>query len=129
MKIEWNKVTKFSQAVAIVLFVTVFFLGFFIGRQFENKSILGEPINNVKFACADNKVIYADFYKNFVHIDIGKGETMYLPQTISADGARYANTDESIVFWNKGNTAFITEGNPNNVTYQDCTVVSQTAGS
>jgi hypothetical protein len=38
MKIEWNKVTKFSQFVAIVLFVAVFFVGFFVGRR-------GDPNN------------------------------------------------------------------------------------
>src|SRR5450830_1602835 len=34
MKIEWNKVTKFSQIIAIILFVAVFFLGFFIGLKY-----------------------------------------------------------------------------------------------
>jgi membrane-bound inhibitor of C-type lysozyme len=29
---------------------------------------------------------------------------------MSGSGARYANADESFVFWNKGDTAFITEG-------------------
>jgi membrane-bound inhibitor of C-type lysozyme len=41
-----------------------------------------------------------------------------LPQAPSASGARYANGDESIVFWNKGNTAFIEEGG--RTTYQGC---------
>ena len=30
-----------------------------------------------------------------------------LERTISASGARYANKDESIVYWNKGSRAFI----------------------
>ena len=38
MKIEWNKVTKFSQIIAIILFVAVFFVGFTIGKEFEKKS-------------------------------------------------------------------------------------------
>jgi len=42
-------------------------------------------------------------------------------QAISASGARYANTDESIVFWNKGDTAFIQEGDV--TTYENCVVV------
>ena len=121
MKIIWNKVTKFSQIVAIIVFVGVFLFGLYLGRWAENKTILGEPINSAKFACAENKIIYADFYKNFVHLKIG-GETMYLSQTISASGARYANSDESIVFWNKGNTAFVTEGDLNNITYKDCLI-------
>lgn len=29
---EWKRVTKFSQAVAIVLFVAVFALGFYLGK-------------------------------------------------------------------------------------------------
>ena len=125
MKIIWDKVTWASQIVAIVLFVAVFFVGFFIGRKFENKFILGAPINSVKFACTDNKTIEAAFYKNFVRLETKEWKTIYLPQTISASGARYANADESIVFWNKGDTAFVTEGDPNNPTYKDCAVVNK----
>jgi len=29
---------------------------------------------------------------------------------MSASGARYANKDETFVFWNEGDTAFVTEG-------------------
>lgn len=122
MNIEWNKVTRFSQIVAIVLFVVVFFCGFLIGKKFENKSILGEPINDVRFTCADNKIISASFYKNFVHIKTDKLGSIYLPQTISASGVRYADPNESIVFWNKGDTAFITESDPNTPTYKDCVI-------
>jgi membrane-bound inhibitor of C-type lysozyme len=122
MKIQWNKVTKFSQIVAIVLFVAVFFVGYIIGRKVENKSILGEPIQSVTFVCADNKTIDASFYKNFVHLELREWKTVYLPQTISASGARYANADESLVFWNKGDTAFITEGDTNVMTYKDCVI-------
>jgi len=125
MKVEWNKVTKLSQIIAIILFVMIFFVGFLIGRKFENIFILGKPIASAKFVCAGNKVINADFYKNFVHLEFGWQKTLYLPQTISASGARYANDNESIVFWNKGDTAFITEGDPNNVTYKDCVTSPQ----
>ena len=122
MKIEWNKVTKFSQIVAIVLFLFVYYVGFETGRTFENSSILGKSINSVEFVCADNKVIQADFYKNSVHIETSGLGSLYLPQTISADGARYANDDESVVFWNKGDTAFVTQGNPDVETYKDCVI-------
>jgi hypothetical protein len=39
MKIEMNKVTRFSQAAALVLFVGVFLLGIYLGTQIEKKSI------------------------------------------------------------------------------------------
>ncbi len=122
MKIIWNKVTKLSQFVAIILFVIVFFVGFYIGKKIENKSILGSPISSVVFKCSNNKSIQADFYKNFAYIKTDQLGSIYLQQTISASGARYANDDESIVFWNKGNTAFITESDPNTQTYKDCSI-------
>ena len=40
----------------------------------------------------------------------------------SADGARYANAGESSAFWNRGNTAFVTEGGPTRETYGGCIV-------
>jgi membrane-bound inhibitor of C-type lysozyme len=125
MKIIWNKVTKFSQIVAIVLFVIVFFTGILIGKKSTTTSILGKPIANALFTCADNKKIESTFYKNFVHIETKSLGTLYLPQTISASGARYANNDESIVFWNKGDTAFVTESDQNNPTYKDCVSTSK----
>lgn len=33
MKIEWNKVTWYSKLAAVVLFVGVFFLGFWLGTM------------------------------------------------------------------------------------------------
>lgn len=33
MAIEWNKVTCYSQTLAIVLFVVIFFLGYAIGSS------------------------------------------------------------------------------------------------
>ena len=45
---------------------------------------------------------------------------MTVPHAISASGARYAKPDESFVFWNKGDTAFITEGANSAETYSAC---------
>jgi membrane-bound inhibitor of C-type lysozyme len=122
MKIEWNKVTGLSQVVAVILFVVIYIVGFQIGRKFETQFVLGKPIAHAKFVCADNKVVDATFYDRFVHLEFGWQKTLYLPQAISASGARYANGDESVVFWNKGDTAFITEGDPNNITYKNCVI-------
>ncbi|MES2994709.1 MAG: hypothetical protein V4681_01590 [Patescibacteria group bacterium] len=38
MKIEWNTVNWYSQAVAIVLFVLVFALGFWLGTQYQMRA-------------------------------------------------------------------------------------------
>jgi membrane-bound inhibitor of C-type lysozyme len=48
---------------------------------------------------------------------------MSVPRAMSASGARYANADESFVFWNKGDTAFITEGEE--TTFKDCVLKAE----
>ena len=75
------------------------------------------------FTCDDNKTITAVFYPGedqYVVLKLSDGRTISLPRAISASGARYANQDESVVFWNKGNTAFITENGKN--TYDNCII-------
>lgn len=49
---------------------------------------------------------------------LSDGRSMNLPHVVSADGGRYANADESFVFWNRGDTAFITENNAQ--TFANC---------
>ncbi len=44
-----------------------------------------------------------------VQLLLSDGRTFDVPQTISASGVRYANTDETFIFWNKGNSALILE--------------------
>lgn len=38
MNITWNKVTWYSQAVAIVMAVGIFALGFYLGQQYQTKA-------------------------------------------------------------------------------------------
>ncbi|HVU75350.1 MAG TPA: MliC family protein [Candidatus Paceibacterota bacterium] len=51
-----------------------------------------------------------------VKLVLSDGREIDLKQTLSADGARYASSDESIVFWNVGNGATYTEGNEDGAT-------------
>ncbi|HTW97059.1 MAG TPA: MliC family protein, partial [Candidatus Methylomirabilis sp.] len=46
-----------------------------------------------------------------VKIVLSDGRNFDLPQTISADGSRYANSDESFVFWSVGDGALVLENN------------------
>lgn len=73
------------------------------------------------FACAESKSIDATFVNgaaSSVTLTLSDGRKLSLPQARSGSGARYANADESFVFWNKGNTAFVDEGGK--TTYADC---------
>jgi membrane-bound inhibitor of C-type lysozyme len=151
MKIEWNKVTWYSKLLAVILFVLVFWGGFSLGKEAGEinsvvlsvpPSVTIQPVNTVSYSCDAGKTIVAAFYQGenkpvaagqmpiptgSVILKLSDGRSMTLPQTISADGARYANTNESFVFWSKGNGAFITEKTLDNMTYKNCVVTSQTS--
>lgn len=88
-------------------------------------AVAEDVIATVKYACADDKTIEATYYADKVEIVLSDGRDMTLPQTMSGSGIRYANADESFVFWSKGNTAFATEGDAAEPTYADCTEVAE----
>lgn len=77
-----------------------------------------------RFTCASDKSIDATFIngkRSSVNLMLSDGRRLALPRALSGSGARYATDDESVVFWNKGNTAFIEEGGK--TTYADCVAV------
>jgi membrane-bound inhibitor of C-type lysozyme len=100
------------------------------------------------FVCDGGKTIAATFYASTgrsaarkdeppapggsVHLELSDGRVLDLPQTISASGARYAGASESIVFWNRGNGAFVTEQagarGENSQTYSGCITVGPDPG-
>jgi membrane-bound inhibitor of C-type lysozyme len=83
-----------------------------------------EATTTVVFACANGRSITATFRPEsdaYVDVVLSDGRSVRLPRAMSASGARYATSDEGMVFWNKGNTAFVTEGGENGrQTYSDC---------
>jgi membrane-bound inhibitor of C-type lysozyme len=83
-----------------------------------------QPIATATFSCDAGKTITASFYEGTstpavgdqppvpggtVDLVLSDGRSMTLKQTISADGARYANMNETFVFWNKGDGAIVQE--------------------
>lgn len=101
----------------------------------------GEPAatlqKSVTYRCDGAKTIAADYYvgpavpapmpneppvpTGSVKVAIGEEPTTTLMQTISADGVRYANADESLVFWSKGNEALVMRNNVMDPAYANCT--------
>jgi membrane-bound inhibitor of C-type lysozyme len=57
-----------------------------------------------------------------VDVSIDGAARTTLAQTLSADGARYANSDESLVLWNKGTTALIMRNNTMDLNYTNCAI-------
>lgn len=89
-------------------------------RQWE-EYCTAAPSKTVTFECRESKSIIATFYPmddKFVDVKLSDGKNIKLPRALSASGARYATSDEALVFWNKGDTAFVTEGG--NETYSNC---------
>jgi membrane-bound inhibitor of C-type lysozyme len=93
------------------------------------------------FACDGGKTVDATFYAGTskpaagarppapgggVHLELSDGRELDLLQTVSADGARYADARESLVFWNRGNGAFVLENGRQ--TYTGCIVVAPDPG-
>lgn len=62
----------------------------------------------VRFTCPDSGRLYVVFdqAEQTATIEVGQ-TTRYLRQVPSADGGRYANSNESYVFWVKGKRATI----------------------
>ncbi|HWM30962.1 MAG TPA: MliC family protein [Methyloceanibacter sp.] len=78
------------------------------------------PVATAVFKCDGGKTIDATFYADSVDLKLSDGRSMKVPQAMSASGARYANKDETFVFWNKGDTAFVTEGKDGKETFSGC---------
>jgi membrane-bound inhibitor of C-type lysozyme len=117
---------KDKALIATIVFALFFYVGIYLGQIYQEKIYKAEEVQTPKtiaiarFLCDDGKAISTKFREREVSLALSDGRSMILPQTISASGARYANEDESFVFWNKGDTAFIQEGEE--YTYENCVV-------
>ncbi len=60
-----------------------------------------------------------------VELTLGDGRTITLPQTLSGSGVRYANRDESVVFWSVGKGALLVESGA--ATYDHCMMEKKAA--
>ncbi|HOI60163.1 MAG TPA: MliC family protein [Candidatus Pacearchaeota archaeon] len=122
MKINWNKPNRYSMILAIVIYVATFGIAFYLGQLWgsanaileqsplaEQQSLNNNVINSATFVCDEDKYINAIFFSNKVELSLSDGRNLILSQAISASGARYANENETIIFWNKGDSAFIEE--------------------
>jgi len=118
-----------AYAVAAVVLIGMLLLATgsaSVFSSFLSSSEAPQKVNTAVFTCDGGKTIRAAFYRGAqkteaqgpgmppvpngsVELVLSDGRFMTLPQTISASGIRYANAGEAIIFWSKGNTAFIQE--------------------
>lgn len=111
-----------KQIIGVLALIILVIGGYFAWQKYGPTPAV--PISMATFSCDQGKTIKATFYSNKVDIILSDGRKLSVPQALSGSGARYANADETFVFWNKGNTAFIEEGNTNidtpPQTYSNC---------
>lgn len=95
------------------------------------------PVQTVRYACEQGKSLTAAYFDGptgtaangipipggRVSLVLGDGRRLDLPQTVSGSGIRYADKGENVVFWSKGETAFLEEGPSQAVTYKGCVAV------
>ncbi len=127
----------------IVILIILAGVGIWYASQNGEEDLSPSPspslIAQVTYLCDDDRTIEAAFYKKeeesvepgeqpipsgSVKLVLNDGRSFDLPQTISADGGRYANSDESFIFWSKGDTAFVLENNIEKY-YTGCVVVPE----
>ena len=85
-------------------------------------------IVQARFRCEGGRTIDAVFSngaRSSVSLALSDGRSVSLPQAQSGSGARYASAGDRIVFWNKGDSAFIEEDGK--ATYLDCVTGGGTA--
>ncbi len=120
--------------LGVILIIIVFGLIYIFSDKTPSIKVLS-PVSGdsgqekkVTFVCDAGKSIGATFYigdDKFVDLVLSDGRTLSVPRAVSASGARYANTDETFVFWNKGDTAFITEGENSKTTFSNCVLKNE----
>jgi len=119
-----------TKIVAVCLGVFVLLTSFTLLKNYKN--VPDTPPSNDQgviftYSCDQNKTIDATYYQGIdkpspspdlpptpggsVYLALSDGRKMTLSQTLSADGTRYANKDESFIFWSKGNGALVLENN------------------
>jgi membrane-bound inhibitor of C-type lysozyme len=133
-----NKKIIFGSITFIIIIIFAYAIK--VNNEIFVETLPTTPINTVTFMCDGNKKIYAEFYDSktvqtsseeqppipggSVKINLDANTEMTLNQTISADGGRYANKDETFIFWTKGNGVMILENNLES-SYKNCLAVAK----
>ena len=103
-----------SKKTFILLGILVVIIGgFIIGTNIGGGISKSSPA--VTYYCEEGN-IQAVFATSSVALSLSDGRNIILPQTMSGSGSRFASG--TIVFWNEGDNAFITEGS--STTYSNC---------
>src|SRR4051812_32416056 len=100
--------------VSTIVVVVAILLGAFLMHRRVAAPVVSTGADNktVVFSCDNSKQLSVSFpAQNDQSLDLtlSDGRTMTLGYIETADGARYANADQSIALWNQDNDVFLNE--------------------
>ncbi|MBU6370874.1 MAG: MliC family protein [Patescibacteria group bacterium] len=107
------RTSSYYVVICILVVALALTVGSIVGKRGAEPS--------ATYYCKEGTVSAA-YASSSVALALSDGRHMVLPQTISGSGVRYASG--TTVFWNKGDNAFVTEGNA--TTYSDCVAGTET---
>lgn len=115
-----NFLSKISKRT---LYISAFVLVFTIGAYYYLHIVNSEGNSNVDkqnitYLCEEGKSFEVAIDGSTARIYLDNENDYSLKHVMSASGAKYANTDETIIFWSKGSEAFILENDER--TYTEC---------
>lgn len=125
-----------SSLVVLIILIAIAWVAAVMRDSGQERSQTRTPIATALYICDGGRTISADYYEGAkapapeagepplptgsVDVSLDGGATTTLMQTISASGIRYANDDESFVFWSKGEKALIMRDNRMDLGYTNC---------
>jgi membrane-bound inhibitor of C-type lysozyme len=132
-----NKNTLIAAAVLIIIIIAVCAWASTLPASAPSNAQGGRTfVATAAYGCDNGKSITASYYDGApapapqegqpptptgsADVSFDGGPRVTLAQTLSADGTRYANADESLVFWSKGNTALVMRNNAMDLAYTNC---------
>ncbi|MCX6790794.1 MAG: MliC family protein [Candidatus Gribaldobacteria bacterium] len=132
----------YIASLVIVLLVVGVVFTLILFQKKPSSEITNTLISQVDYQCDTGKTINAKYYEGAkakepqpeemptptgsVELVLSDGQHLTLSQTISGSGIRYATANESLIFWSKGNSAFITENDVQ--TYSGCVALAKDPG-
>jgi membrane-bound inhibitor of C-type lysozyme len=128
-----NFLFVFVFLFALILISTAIWLAG-ADKKTAQKDVSQKFVAEAYYQCDSAKQLKARYFKGptatvtpgeppspsgLVELTLNDGALLLLPQTLSGSGIRYASPNEKIIFWSKGENAFVTENEKE--TYSDCT--------
>ena len=84
------------------------------------------PTSRATYICSENKTFSVTFSERQAEVSLGSDAKFTLEQMVSASGTNYSNDSDALVFWTKGEEAFVEQDGKQ--TYSECLLLTTSGG-